>query len=184
MDKFNIESLSFVELSGNEGHEFYDMLQRIGPNENMFNNDAHGLSYKQYERWLIRQLEWSKGENLPDGYVRQWVFWLMDNNEPVGYGKLRERLTDSSRRFGGNIGFAIDPLKRGLGYGYYLFDFLLDEAIRKGIVEVMSTVEKGNWPSKKIHEKCGGVLVEENDERFIFDFSERLEKERNNNVLC
>lgn len=178
MAKMINESLSLVELTGDEGVDFYNLLQRIGPNENLFNNDAHGLTYEQYEKWLARQLEWSKGENLPTGYVRQWIFWLMDNGTPVGYGKLREHLTDNSRRFGGNIGFAIDPLKRGLGYGYYLFDFLLEEAIKKGIPEVMSTVELDNLPSKIIHEKCGGILVEETEERYIFDFSERIKKER------
>lgn len=183
MDKESIKSVSVVELNGTEGIAFYNLLQRIGPNENLFNNDAHGLSYEQFKGWLNRQLEWANGENLPDGYVRQWIFWLMDNNEPVGYGKLREHLTDNSRKFGGNIGFAIDPLKRGLGYGYYLFNFLLTEAIRKNISEVVSTVERDNLPSKIVHEKCGGVLIEENSERFIFDFSERLEKEREKNVL-
>lgn len=177
MVKKSINTLSLVELTGNEGVDFYNLLQRIGPNENLFNNDAHGLSYEEFEKWLTRQLEWSKGENLPVGYVRQWIFWLIDNGMPVGYGKLREHLTDNSRRFGGNIGFAIDPLKRGLGYGYFLFENLLEEAIKKGITEVMSTVEHENLPSKKIHEKCGGILVEETDERYIYDFSERLKKE-------
>ena len=135
-------------------------------------------SYEQYKQWIVRQLEWAKGDNLPAGYVRQWTYWLMVDNQPVGYGKLRERLTEKSRRFGGNIGFAIDPLERGHGYGYILFDLLLTEAPKKGITEVMSTVEHNNLPSKLIHEKCGGVLVEENKDRFIFDFSERLERER------
>jgi|LSQX01.3.fsa_nt_gb predicted acetyltransferase len=165
-----------VELDGKEGKEIYEMLQRIGPDENAFNNEVNGMSYEQFKSWLSLQMKWARGEDLPDGYVKQWTYWLVEENKPVGYGKLRERLTEKSRNFGGNIGFAIDPLSRGKGYGYILFDMLLIEAPNKGIREVLSTVERNNIPSKLIHEKCGGVIIEENEQRFIFDFSDRIRK--------
>jgi len=169
-------SLSLVELDGNEGVEVYEMLQRIGPDENAFNNEVNGMSFDQFQSWLDRQLEWAKGENLPVGYVRQWTYWLLEDDKPVGYGKLREKITEKSRRFGGNIGFAIDPLSRGKGYGTILFGMLLNEAPNKGIREIVSTVERNNISSKLIHMKCGGKLIEENEYRFIFDFSEVIRR--------
>lgn len=158
------------ELSVDDGEEIYAMLQRIAPDENKFNNEVNGMSFEEYKQWLVKQAAWAKGEMLPKGYVRQWTFWLYDGSLPVGYGKLRESLTDQSRRLGGNIGFAIDPLQRGKGYGKVLFSELLQKAREHKIKEVVSTVEKFNYPSKKIHEKNGGILTDETDSRWFFEF--------------
>ena len=160
------------ELSLEDGKDIYEMLQRISPDENRFKNEANGMTYEEFKQWLIKQNNWAKGENLPAGYVKQWTFWLYDKDIPIGYGKLRERVTEQSRQFGGNIGFAIDPLHRGKGYGNILFEQLLDAAKKKKIDEIFSTVEKFNYPSKKVHEKCGGKLVDENEERWFFCFTE------------
>ena len=159
------------QLSVNDGHKVYDMLQRIGANENAFFNEVNGMSFQEYKNWLIRMNDWSKGDNLPNGYVKLWTFWLV-NDEGVycGYGKIREKLTDESRKFGGNIGFAIDPLYRGQGYGYILYSLLLKKAKELSIKEIISTVEKYNYPSKIIHEKCGGVLFQETDIRWYYKF--------------
>ena len=163
--------MKLVELSVKDGKDVYDMLQRIGYDENAFRNDVHGMSYDQYTSWLNVQHSWSKGELLPNGYVRQWTYWLKtDENIPVGYGKLREQVTEESRCFGGNLGFAIDPLWRGKGYGNCLFLLLLHKATEKKIIEVFSTVEKYNYASKKIHEKYGGYLVKEDMKRWYFSF--------------
>ena len=158
------------ELSINDGIEVYDLLQRIGPDENAFLIHVNGMTYSDYQKWLIIQHQWSLGENLPEGYVKQWTYWLIVNNKPIGYGKLRERATEQSRLFGGNIGFAIDPLERGKGYGNQLFSELLREAKLKGIKEVFSTAEKYNYPSYKVHLLNGGKLVSEDEKRWYFEF--------------
>ena len=148
------------------------MLQRIGPSENGFRNEVNGMDYDRYKEWLKMQHAWSRGEQLPDGYVKQWTYWLIVDGFPVGYGKLREKVTEQSRKFGGNIGYAIDPVVRGKGYGIVLFELLLRQAKNKGIKEVFSTVEKYNYASKSIHDRAfgGGNLVHEDNERWYFTF--------------
>ena len=98
------------QLSLNDGRNIYEMLQRIGRCENEFNNTANGLSFDEFSLWLKEQDSWSQGENLPDGFVPQTVFWLFDDDVPVGIGKIRHSLTEQSRSAGGNIGYATDPL--------------------------------------------------------------------------
>ena len=105
--------IKLIELSIDNGKDVYEMLQRLGPSENAFRNDVNGMSYQEYQDWLKIQAAWARGDQLPDGYVRQWTYWLYDNDTPVGYGKLRERVTEQSLKFGGNLGMAIDPLARG-----------------------------------------------------------------------
>ena len=158
------------ELSINDGQDIYDMLQRIGPSENAFRNDVNGMTYQQYKEWLDLQAAWARGERLPDGYVKQWTYWLYDGDVPVGYGKLRERVTEQSKKFGGNLGFALDPLARGKGFGNVGIALLLKQAKENGIKEIFSTCEKYNYKSKFMQEKNGAKLVNEDNERWYFIF--------------
>ena len=134
------------------------------------------MTRKEFAEWCIKQDAWSKGEMLPAGYVKQWTFWLYADNIPVGYGRLREKVTEQSRLFGGNIGYCISRKFRGRGYGLYLFGALLKAAVDLGIESIWSTVEKGNIASKIVHEKCGGVLAGENTERYFFSFDNIMQK--------
>lgn len=165
-----MDHIKLSQLSKEDGKDIYEMLQRIGPSENAFNNEVNGMTYDQYKTWLSEREAWAHGDMLPDGYVKQWIFWLRVNGIPVGFGKLREKLTEESRRFGGNIGYAIDPVVRGNGYGNILFELLLEEAQKREIPEIYSTVEKYNYRSKKVHEKYGGKMINEDETRWYFYF--------------
>ena len=160
--------LKLVQLSVEDKEEVYDMLQRIKANENEFTNGAYGLSYSDYKKWLIQQDNWAKGIDLPDGYVPQLIYWLYDENTPVGIGKIRMALNDRSRKIGGNIGYAVDPLHRGKGYATVLLSLLLKKAQELEVKEILLTVEKYNPSSRRVIEKNGGVLVEENESRWYF----------------
>ena len=166
MNKFEL-----LQLSPNDGRDIYEMLQRINRFENDFNNEAKGLSYLEYKDWLIERDAWSKGNHLPKGYVKQWIFWLTVDGIPVGIGKLREKSTSQSEKWGGNLGFAIDSLQRGKGYGTVLFQLLLTKAKEIGIKEILSTVRVDNLGSNKVHKKCGGELVKKDLETCYYYFA-------------
>ena len=166
-----LNTISLKQLSVHDGIDVYHMLQRIGPSEYGFNNEVNGMSFVEYKKWLIERDAWSRGEMLPDGYVKQWIYWLSVDERTVGYGKLREQPTEASRKFGGNIGYAIDPSERGKGYGNILFGLLLKQAAILNIHEIFSTVDKYNYSSKNVHEKHGGTLCSEDDFRWYYDFS-------------
>ena len=157
-------------LSLDDGKDIFYMLKRIGNNENSFTNPVHDMSFEQFKEWLIEAQQQSFGKNLPKGYVRQSIYWLMKDNTPVGIGKIRHELTEYSRRKGGNIGYAIDPIYRNLGYGKTILNQLIKKAKALNITEFILTVDKGNIYSKKIVEKNGGVLFDENTERWYFKF--------------
>ena len=160
--------IAMKQLSTNDGLEVFEMLQRIGSCENEFKNTAHGLTFDEYKAWLIQQDDWSKGDNLPEGYVAQTIFWLFDGDKPVGVGKIRHKLNCNSRAIGGNIGYAIDPLSRGKGYATELLKRLILKAKEIGVLEILLSVEKYNPASKKVIEKNGGKLINENEDRWFF----------------
>ena len=165
-----MSNIELIQLSLSDGNDEYELLQRIGPCENHFLNSAYGISREQFNQWLDEQDKWSKGIDLPEGYVPQTVYWLKVDGKPVGIGKIRSRLTESSKKIGGNIGYAIDPNKRGNGYSTILLKYLLDEARRMKVDEIMLTVDLGNLASKRAIEKCGGELFMKNEERWFFRF--------------
>lgn len=165
-----MNQIMLKQLSVDDGENVWRMLQNIDSNENEFKNEVKGMSFENFKSWLIQQDNWSKGKELPEGYVEQTTYWLYDGELVVGYGKLRHRLTEYSRVNGGNIGYAISQDYRGLGYGKYLFSLLLKEAENLGIEEIIATVEKNNISSKKVIEYCGGRIVEENQEKWYFSF--------------
>lgn len=156
------------KLSANDGEAVYRMLQDIGTCENSFTNPVRGMDFAGFKKWLSRQEEWSEGRNLPEGYVAQTVYWLVDDGLPVGIGKIRHALTPESREFGGNVGYAIASACRGRGYGKALLGFLLEEAKKMELDEILLTVDKYNHASKKVAEANGGILVRENSERWYF----------------
>lgn len=163
-------SIRLAALTVYDGREIYEMLQRVGACENEFKNTAHGLTYEQYKSWLVEQSDWDRGNNLPEGYVAQSVFWLFDDDKPIGIGKIRHELNENSRTVGGNIGYAIDPLHRGKGYATLLLGELIKKAKELNIEEILLSVEKYNPASKRVIEKNGGRLLFENDARWFFTF--------------
>ena len=163
------DGYSIVQLSIEDGLDVYGMLQRIGKEENHFQNPAHGMTYEQYKEWLIEQDNWSKGENLPQGYSAQTCYWMiLPDGTPVAYGKIRHTLNENSRRIGGNIGYAVDPLYRGKGIATKILGELIAIAQNMGIEEILMTVEKYNYPSKRVIEKNGGYVFKENEQRWFF----------------
>lgn len=165
-----MNDIFLVKLNIHDDINIYHMLQRIGSNENEFKNTAHGLNYDEFKSWLIKQDDWSKGQNLPEGYVAQTIYWLYDGKVPVGIGKIRHELNDHSRLIGGNIGYAIDPDYRGRGYATILLRYLIIEARKLGIKEKLLSVEKYNPASRRVIEKNGGRMIGENENRWFFTF--------------
>ena len=157
------------QLTPADGREMYDLLQRIGANENGFANAVHGMDYAEFPGWLQRQDEMARGEGLADGMVPFVIYWLMDGNEPIGIGRLRLHLTDALRHIGGSIGYAIDPLRRCRGCGKALLNLMLEEARRRNIEELLITIYPDNAASRRVAESCGGICRKVTEERAYYD---------------
>lgn len=155
--------LSIQQFSLSDGMEGYELLQRIGAKENDFTNPICGKSFDEYQMWIAQQDDWSRGENLPKGYIGQTCFWLLVDDIIVGMGKIRHGLTEQSRIEGGNIGIAIDPMQRGKGLATSFIPLLLSKAKEMNIGEILITVKKFNYPSKTAFEKNGCTIIKETE---------------------
>jgi predicted acetyltransferase len=146
------------ELSAQDDITVYDMLKEIGPGENGFMNSAYGVSYEEFPSFLIENVNYSKGINLPPGYVPQTIYWLYIDSKPVGIGKFRHYLNDFLLKHGGHIGYCIRPTERGKGYGTIILREILKKAKDKAIGEALITCNDTNIPSRKVIEGNDGKL--------------------------
>ncbi len=102
---------------------------------------------------------YSKGIELPEGFVPASTFWLVDDSDQiVAVSHLRHELTDFLLTFGGHIGFGVRPSARRKGYATKILGQTLLEAKKLAIRKVLVTCDKANTGSVKAITKNGGVL--------------------------
>jgi predicted acetyltransferase len=111
-----------------------------------------------FDSFVARETSHERGENLPPGYISCTEYWLVDSGEFIGRINIRHTLTESLRRIGGHIGYAIRPDRRGRGYGSAILALALPKAKSLGLERVLVTCDEQNVASKKIIEKNGGKL--------------------------
>ena len=173
MINYSKEGYSIKQLTVDDGEDVYNMLKRIGREENHFQNPVHDMTFEQYKEWLKEQDDWANERNLPTGYAGQTSFWMYVDGKPVAFGKIRHILNENSRTVGGNLGYAVDPLHRGKGYATIILGELISIANQMGIEEKLLSVEKFNYASKKVIEKNGGYVIKENELRWYFHVNEQ-----------
>ncbi len=98
------------------------------------------------------------GKNLPEGWVKATMFWLVDGDEWLGEISVRHELTPHLLAFGGTIGYTLRPSARGKGLGTRMLALALPEAKKIGFEKVLITCDDRNIASARIIEKNGGVL--------------------------
>lgn len=154
------------ELNINDGIKEIKYLRELPQNENGFYNPAAPedlVDEDTFKNWLKKKILESKGENLKDGYVPQTIYWVMDQDEIVGIGKMRHYLNEKLLEHGGHIGLGISSVCRTKGIGTEALKLLLAKAEEFDIEEVLLTNNEDNFASRRIVEKCGGVLESIND---------------------
>ncbi|MFJ7725107.1 GNAT family N-acetyltransferase [Neobacillus sp. NPDC097160] len=103
-------------------------------------------------------LDSEKGINLPENWVPDSTFWLVNElNKVVGAVNIRHRLTDKLFNCGGHIGYGIRPSERRKGYSTKLLSLSLEKAKELGIHKVLVVCDESNIGSKKTILNNGGV---------------------------
>lgn len=110
---------------------------------------------------------------LQPGYVPSYDYFLIDGELFIGIIHIRIELTSALLRYGGHIGYAINPKYWRRGYGTKLLTLGLKKAKELGIKEkVLITCDDDNVGSYKIIENKGGILENKvqnvyNEETFL-----------------
>ncbi len=151
--------LEIRKLSIDDGCDIYEMLQELPAEENGFINSVNGKTFDEYKEWLKRSAKNSEQVGVVDGWkVPETIFWLFENNKPVGFGKIRHFLTDALLENGGNVGYTICPSARNRGLGKQLLSRLIAESKKIGVAKLLLTIRNHNIPSIHVALANGGKI--------------------------
>lgn len=121
----------------------------------------HGAYRGDFEAFLKNIEDERKGQNLPENWVQQTTYWLVEGDKFIGRVSVRHVLTEKLLKVGGHIGYSIRPSERSKGYGNLALKLVLPKAREIGIEKALVTCLKTNDASRKIIEKNGGVFENE-----------------------
>lgn len=151
--------LEIRKLSIDDGRDIYEMLQELPAEENGFINSVKNKTFDEYKEWLKKSAKSSEQVGVVDGWkVPETIFWLYENNRPVGFGKVRHFLTDALLENGGNVGYTIRPSARNRGLGKKLLSYLIVESEEIGVAKLLLTIQNHNKQSIHVALENGGKI--------------------------
>lgn len=111
-----------------------------------------------FEAMVQSLLESEDGINLPEGWVPDSTFWLInENNRVLGAVNIRHRLTERLMDRGGHIGYGIRPTERRKGYATKLLALSLEKVKGFGVDKALITCDESNTASLRTILNNGGV---------------------------
>jgi len=130
-------------------------------------------SFDEHESWEIyieRVNSASRDQDLSVGKVPATFLVAEVDGQIVGRVSIRHRLNEYLQQRGGHIGFGIRPEFRRRGFATEILLEALEIARGLGVEKVLVTCDDTNIASRRVIEKCGGVLENivdlENVEKF------------------
>ncbi len=126
-----------------------------------------GKDPSNFEAMIETLLNQEKGIGLPEGYVPDSTFWLVNEEYRIlGVVNIRHELSEYLLNAGGHIGYGIRPAERRKGYATQLLKLALEKTKELGIERVLVVCDAINTGSEKTIRNNGGVedtdFVEDN----------------------
>ncbi|MEK3886504.1 GNAT family N-acetyltransferase [Bacillus sp. FSL K6-3431] len=120
-----------------------------------------------FEKMVQFLIDNEKGVNLPEGWVPDSTYWLLNNDRRIiGVVNIRHQLSEFLLNSGGHIGYGIRPSERRKGFATKLLSLSLEKSKDLGINKVLVVCDKTNIGSFKVITKNGGNpdsdFIEEN----------------------
>ena len=105
----------------------YEYVKEMPIDENGLTNEYFGISKEDFEKIALpKMINWSKGIDLPEGFVPETFFFLWNQEscsdgsvtkEIVGLFRVRHHLIPALRDGAGHIGYQIKKEYRRKGFG-------------------------------------------------------------------
>lgn len=158
--------MELVRVQDSDYKKTYELYMTFPENENGYINSVYGYNYEQFLEWIEKKRNWSMGRELPEGFVPDTTFVLVDTDKYVGVFNLRHCLNDALREGAGHIGYCISPEYRGKGYATKGLAMTLKKAREISIHEAYLSVNKDNPASLKVQLKNGAYIHHEDETHY------------------
>lgn len=152
-------SIELISPNSNLQTSYNDYILELGDEERYpFPLD---FDHSDFQALLGRLRDFSKGQNIPEGYVPATTYWLVENDELVGVSNLRHHLNDRILESGGHIGLGIRPSSRGRRLSIKLLELTIQEARKMNIEKIHIHCHKSNEASSRMIRAVGAELESE-----------------------
>lgn len=114
-----------------------------------------------FEKWL-HFITTCAQEGKP-GWGKSLFLLCIEDDKLIGLLSIRYELSKELEEKYGHIGYIVRPSERKKGYAVRMLLKALDICKECGLKKVLLGCFKDNIASAKVIKKCGGVLIDEND---------------------
>lgn len=160
--------LYLKEINDKDMEKEFLFVRDMPVDENGFTNKWNGISREDFEKKALKEMiAFSKGQDLPDGFVPETFLFLWNDDEIVGQFRIRHYLCESLRTGGGHIGYFIKKKCRGKGFAKEGLRLTL--SIARTIIpenEIYLRVNKDNPASLKVMLHNGGYIKYEDERKY------------------
>ena len=175
--------MELVRVQDSDYRKTYELYMSFPENENGYMNNVYGYSYEQFLEWIEKKRNWSLGKELPEGFVPDTTYVLVDEGVYVGVFNLRHCLNDFLKEGPGHIGYCISKKYRGKGYATKGLELTLTKARQMCIHEVYMSVNKDNPASLRVQIKNGAYIHHENATEYFTRINEIEEGSSREEIL-
>ena len=116
---------------------------------------TEGETFLQY---ISKQEAWSRGEDLPPGFVPSGFYVGIVSGRVVGRVSIRYELNEFLAKVGGHIGYGVRASERRRGYATRMLQQALPICRSRGIGRALVTCDVDNVGSRCVIERCGGIF--------------------------
>ncbi len=116
------------------------------------------------------------GIGLPEGFLPQSEYWMVQDNEYIGAIHIRHGLTHFLEYEGGNLGYEIRPSKRGHGYAKLAAQMGLAKAAEIGLDKIIITCNAMNTPSVHVALNAASNNMGQELEPYITDHNRTIRR--------
>lgn len=146
----------------------YAFVTSTPENENGFTNPGYRCTKDEFTHKILPgYINGAKGIGLPEGWVPETEFFLWDDDQIVGWFRIRHWLTEELAKGAGHIGYGIKKELRGKGYASAGLKLTVEKAWQ--IIcedEIYMSVRKDNPASLKVQMKNGAYIHHEDEREF------------------
>lgn len=147
------------ELENTDGKEFYDVLMQLVEMKDTYARPVpEKFAYDDFSNFLESRVRMSNNDNLPKNVIPTNTYWVMDENNIIGYATLKHYADLDNP--GGHTGLILLPSHQNKGIGLLVANLLEQIALNEmGIDNLIYTAKNENIQSQKSIEKIGGNLI-------------------------
>lgn len=160
--------LYLKEINDKDMEREFLFVRDMPVDENGLTNKWNGITREDFEKIALKEMiAFSKGQDLPDGFVPETFLFLWNDDEIVGQFRIRHYLCESLRTGGGHIGYFIKKECRGKGFAKEGLRLTL--SIARTIIpenEIYLRVNKDNPASLKVMLHNGGYIKYEDERKY------------------